>query len=106
MFLLREKLGHRFLYCSKYQYISNRKYVVFFLHNSYGAPKFADCGNVVEVENLRGNHTEPYIPFRWVHKELSEHFRKANTEPFMHFRKVIMDSSMHFRGDNTEFLSH
>ena len=80
--------------------------MVFFLHNSYGTPKFADCGNVVGVENLSWDHTEPYIPFRWVHKELSEHFRKANAELFMHFRKVNMEPSMHFRGDNTEFLSH
>ena len=45
------------------------------------------------MENLRWDHTKPYVPFRWIHTEPSMHFKKANTEP-----------SMRFRRDNTEFL--
>ena len=56
----------------------------------YGTPEFPDCGNLVGaawVENLLLDHTELYVPFRWVHKEPSVHFRKDNTEPSMHFRR-------------------
>ena len=48
-------------------FISN---INLFLHNSYGTPKFPDCGTLFEadwVENLRLEYTKPYVPFWWVH---------------------------------------
>ena len=68
-----------------------------FFHNSYGTPKFPDCGNLVGadwMENLRWGDTEP-----------SMHFRETNTDPSMYFRKANMDPSLYFRKANTEFVA-
>ena len=66
--------------------------LVLFLHNSYGTPKFPDCGNHVGadwMENLRWASMDPFM-----------HFRETNTDPSMHFRKAHTESSMNFRKAN------
>ena len=67
-----------------------------FLHNSYGASEFPDCGNLVGADCM-GN-------LRWANIELSMQFRKTNTDPSVHFRKANTDPSMLFRKANKKFL--
>ena len=67
-----------------------------FLHNSYGTPKFPDCGNLVG-EDWMGN-------LRWANTEPSMHFRETNTNPSVHFRKANTDPSMHYTKVNIEFV--
>ena len=70
--------------------------LVLFLHNSYGAPEFPNCGNLVGADCMRN--------LRWANTEPSMQFRETNTNPSVHFRKANTNPSMYFRKDYTEFL--